>query len=320
MSMRLRPLIPVAVAFALGASLLRTSMAPGFSSDQSTTSLRFRSAAGHVASKSVWSEDPPESADSAVWAVPAPVLAAGSTAGLARTGPTLSAAVPDGLVHSEVVAALGARRPRAFLTNAVTVRQMLQAMQIRLARSDIVRPSLRATLYNGLRVRVIRIRTRIQTVTQSLPTQTLIRYSKELPPDTWRVLSDGSDGMMTLTYRVRVVNGKVVRRTLLSTALLSQGVPRVELRGAGEQPAPGIHVQYGQASWYECTGDYAAHLTLPKGTVVTVTNLDNGSTVTVIIDDRGPYGVPGRIIDLCTTAFAQIAPLAQGVANVQITW
>jgi rare lipoprotein A len=54
--------------------------------------------------------------------------------------------------------------------------------------------------------------------------------------------------------------------------------------------------------------------------VVTVTNLDNGRAVTVIIDDRGPYGVPGRIIDLCSTAFAQIAPLAQGVANVEITW
>ena len=56
------------------------------------------------------------------------------------------------------------------------------------------------------------------------------------------------------------------------------------------------------------------------GTVVTVTNLDNGKTVTVVINDRGPYGVPGRIIDLCDAAFSQIAPLSQGVANVSISW
>jgi rare lipoprotein A (peptidoglycan hydrolase) len=40
----------------------------------------------------------------------------------------------------------------------------------------------------------------------------------------------------------------------------------------------------------------------------------------VVINDRGPYGVPGRIIDLCDSAFAQIAPLGQGVADVRITW
>jgi len=51
-----------------------------------------------------------------------------------------------------------------------------------------------------------------------------------------------------------------------------------------------------------------------------VRNLDNGKTVTVVINDRGPYGVPGRIIDLCKPAFAAIAPLGQGVANVEITW
>jgi rare lipoprotein A len=64
---------------------------------------------------------------------------------------------------------------------------------------------------------------------------------------------------------------------------------------------------------------HAAHKTLPFGTVVTVTNLDNGASVTVTINDRGPF-VDGRIIDLCDGAFAQIAPLGQGVANVRITW
>jgi rare lipoprotein A len=50
-----------------------------------------------------------------------------------------------------------------------------------------------------------------------------------------------------------------------------------------------------------------------------VTNLDNGSQVTVTINDRGPYA-EGRIVDLCDGAFAQIAPLQQGVADVKITF
>lgn len=60
----------------------------------------------------------------------------------------------------------------------------------------------------------------------------------------------------------------------------------------------------------------AAHKTLPFGTIVEVTNLANGKNVRVRITDRGPYG-PGRVIDLTTTAFSEIASTSQGVIHVQ---
>jgi hypothetical protein len=313
MPMRLRPLLPVAVGLMLGASLLRTSMAGGSSPDPASASLRFRSA---ESSGVLLNESAHPGMGPAVWAVPAAGLV--GPLALSRVAP-LGATLDGRAGLRVVVAKVGGGRPRPVLTNAVTVRQMLHALRIRLAASDVVRPGLRQNLYTGLRVRVVRFRTRIRRVSESIPFQTLIRYSKELPPGVWRVLSEGSEGRATLTYRVRYRNGEAVGRTLVGVAVLSGAVPRIELRGWVDQPAP-RGVQYGQASWYDCSGDYAAHLSLPKGTVVTVTNLDNGEAVTVIIDDRGPYGVPGRIIDLCSTAFAQIAPLAQGVANVEISW
>ena len=51
---------------------------------------------------------------------------------------------------------------------------------------------------------------------------------------------------------------------------------------------------------------------------ITVTNLATGATVTVVINDRGPFG--GRFIDLSEYAFSRIAPLGQGVCIVRITW
>jgi rare lipoprotein A len=63
----------------------------------------------------------------------------------------------------------------------------------------------------------------------------------------------------------------------------------------------------------------AAHKTLPFGTVVTVTNLTNNKTVTVTINDRGPYA-KGRIIDLSEKAAANIGMLDQGVAPVQLKY
>lgn len=57
---------------------------------------------------------------------------------------------------------------------------------------------------------------------------------------------------------------------------------------------------------------------LPPGTRVRVTNLDNGRSVAVRIEDRGPL-VPGRL-DLCPAAFSVLAPLGRGVARVRVSW
>ena len=61
----------------------------------------------------------------------------------------------------------------------------------------------------------------------------------------------------------------------------------------------------------------AAHKTLPFGTVVRVTNLANGSTVEVEINDRGPY-VDGRIIDLSRSAAEQLGFINLGVTEVKL--
>lgn len=62
----------------------------------------------------------------------------------------------------------------------------------------------------------------------------------------------------------------------------------------------------------------AAHPSLPFGTKIKVTNQQNGRSVIVKGNDRGPfYG--GRIIDLSEGAFARIASLGQGVAKVCIS-
>ncbi|MFI7637647.1 septal ring lytic transglycosylase RlpA family protein [Nonomuraea sp. NPDC049400] len=60
----------------------------------------------------------------------------------------------------------------------------------------------------------------------------------------------------------------------------------------------------------------AAHKTLPLGSKVRVTNPDNGESVTVRINDRGPY-VGGRCLDLSRAAFAAIGNTGAGVMRVK---
>ena len=61
----------------------------------------------------------------------------------------------------------------------------------------------------------------------------------------------------------------------------------------------------------------AAHPTLPFGTKVRVTNLSNGKTVEVTINDRGPYS-RRRMIDISKAAAKEIGLIRQGVAMVEM--
>ena len=61
----------------------------------------------------------------------------------------------------------------------------------------------------------------------------------------------------------------------------------------------------------------AAHPTLPFGTRLRVTNVATGRSVTVRVNDRGPY-VPGRIVDVSYSAAETLGMVGKGVANVKL--
>ena len=90
--------------------------------------------------------------------------------------------------------------------------------------------------------------------------------------------------------------------------------------------------QTGVASWYgpefnhklTASGERfnmnamtAAHRTLPLNTIVRVTDLENGKSVLVRINDRGPY-VNGRIIDLSAKAARELGMADEGTARVRL--
>jgi rare lipoprotein A len=70
--------------------------------------------------------------------------------------------------------------------------------------------------------------------------------------------------------------------------------------------------------WFNPNAMTAAHKTLPFGTKVRVTHQATGRSVTVTINDRGPY-IAGRIIDLSSAAAGQLGMKSSGVARVNVT-
>jgi len=68
---------------------------------------------------------------------------------------------------------------------------------------------------------------------------------------------------------------------------------------------------------FHAEGKTCAHRTLPFGSVIEVTRLDNGRSVTVTVTDRGPF-VSGRIVDLSLGAARQIGLVQAGLARVRL--
>jgi len=87
--------------------------------------------------------------------------------------------------------------------------------------------------------------------------------------------------------------------------------------GSDSKPA-GASGSVGIASYYRGRGSMtAAHRSLPFGTHVRVTNLSNGRSAVVVINDRGPF-IRGRVIDLSYGAASAVGMTGRGIARVRL--
>ncbi|MEV3979196.1 septal ring lytic transglycosylase RlpA family protein [Nonomuraea sp. NPDC049758] len=114
-----------------------------------------------------------------------------------------------------------------------------------------------------------------------------------------------SDSAKKTTKTVKPVK---LRATKPKVRVLSSGTCGASYYGEPQMTASGER--------FNPSAMTAAHKTLPLGSRVRVTNPRNGSSVTVRINDRGPY-VGGRCLDLSRAAFDAIGSLGSGVMTVR---
>lgn len=112
----------------------------------------------------------------------------------------------------------------------------------------------------------------------------------------------------------------------------NQSVPASTVPQADTQECAGETVQHGKASWYgdahkgekTASGDAfdpnartAAHPSLPLGTPIQVTNLENGKETTLVVNDRGPKK-KGRVLDVSKKGAQDLGFVSDGTAPVRI--
>lgn len=135
---------------------------------------------------------------------------------------------------------------------------------------------------------------------------------------------DGPEAKEQMSITDRII------KSILFVSILSMPACMTVPKGVGDYDAG--YVEQGIASWYG--GDFhgrqtasgavydqfkltAAHRLLPLGSVVRVTNAENGRAVEVVINDRGPF-IKGRIIDLSYAAAEQLGGVDSGTLPVVV--
>lgn len=262
------------------------------------------------------------------------------------------------------------------ITDAASVRSVLDGLGIELGPDDRVTPPADARPEQGSHITVQRVTTTAEARQEAIGFGTEERPTEDLLRGERRELRAGDEGVLEIVEEVVRVDGAEESRTRTGERVLREPEGAVVAVGTAmpDEPAPARttaasppasspstptpappdpssestasrrtpppappatgHSQTGEASKYsaalagEATASgepydpdalTAAHRTLPMGTRVTVTNVADGRSVVVRINDRGPF-VAGRIIDLSQAAFSRIGRAGSGVIDVRIRW
>lgn len=200
-------------------------------------------------------------------------------------------------------------------TTLRTVGQLLDEQGISLGTHDIVTPEPERALTDGVKISIIKVDIREEITQKSIPFETKESEDSAL---SWRkrlVSQKGEKGIREITYEIISHDGKLIKKTQKKSEITKE--PSTEIVTQGTKIEVGKK-HTGLGSWYRFTGTLsAANPWLPIGSYVRVTNVANGKSVIVRINDRGPFG-KNRIIDLDAVAFEKIASLGAGIINVKM--
>ena len=197
-----------------------------------------------------------------------------------------------------------------------TVEQAIwENKNIDFSEDDIAKPARNTVLGDGMVISVTHVLIKEEIKNENIAFKTISNEDDKLG---WRIkktTQKGENGINEVKYKVVYYDGKEIFRKILEKNKTKDPISEIITQGTYVKTGK---ASTGKASWYAFTGQLcAANPWLPMGSYVKVTNQDNGKSVIVKINDRGPFG-NGRIIDLDKVAFQEIASLGAGVANIKM--
>lgn len=121
------------------------------------------------------------------------------------------------------------------LTEADTVRGMLEEQEIHLDEKDTISPSLETKLHNGTKVAIHRVHMEQATEHEPIPFETEIEYTASMYQGESARRRQGQEGEKELTYKVTYVDGKEESRELVGESVTREPVNEIIAKGTKER-------------------------------------------------------------------------------------
>lgn len=187
--------------------------------------------------------------------------------------------------------------------------------EVKMEEDDFSIPEIDSLIKDKSKIEVVRVDISEEKVKKEIDFEKKITEDEKLGWRIKKVSQKGVKGIDEYKYRIISHNGKEISRKLLGKERISDPIPEISVQGTYMKLGK---VNNGLGTWYSWKkGLFAASPWLPMGSYAKVTNKENGKSVVVQINDRGPFG-PNRIIDLDKVAFEKIASLGAGVIDVKV--
>ncbi|MDO8240591.1 MAG: G5 domain-containing protein [Candidatus Moranbacteria bacterium] len=193
-----------------------------------------------------------------------------------------------------------------------TVESAIIDSHITLGEDDLVVPAMSTLLKNDLKISITRVEIKEEILPKPIDFKTISKEDDSLGWRVKKVEQQGIRGIKEITYKVVSHDGKEISRKILAENVVQEPTPEIVVQGTYMKLGKAGR---GDASYYASGwGELNASRTIPRGGFAKVTNLDNGKSTIVKINDFGPQS-PQRIIDLSYASFAKIGDLGQGILN-----
>ena len=151
---------------------------------------------------------------------------------ISRDGLDLQVVTPKRIVLKN-----GGKKAKRVNVPAMTVAEALAALDVKVDRDDRVRPGKQASLEDGDRVVVTKVRTATKKVAESIDFGTIDKADSSMLEGRTRVVRSGRDGSRAVTYRMTWENGTLVRRKELRSKVTRSPVHAI-VRYGTKEPAP----------------------------------------------------------------------------------
>ena len=177
-------------------------------------------------------------------------------------------------------------------STGATVGDLLAEQGIELDSDDEVVPTVETEIYEGMYVEVLRVEYVTREATEVIPFETVTKYTNRLRFGKEVVKSEGSDGLKTVVYQDRIVNGTLEVSTVLEEIIIEEAVDNLILIGVyGEDPS--VKFTTGN-SIVEKNGKPISELLMPEEYVIGEDNIPLEYQYT-ITGRASAYCLPGNL-------------------------